>query len=603
MNTARGSYMRYNSVRGSHVTDRPGEIDMDSSAPNPRGPEPAAPSVGLITTRRKKMKTRAGSWTRDAFDDGKIAERLKGFPEYEVLWQGKGNRIVRYKEHNGFSGRIAVETSMGWVDWPVLAGGEVRYDAPERVLDFVKDQVERLMAPAAAEQTRRVERMHREMEGAVAGPGEGKKFPGGFHVVYLPINQAWAVMWGEDIFGIFNEKKEAEYYASDPSRLQGRMPLGMASLRTQAGSRVMVGEDEGVAGPGVAGDSRVAYFRNVLHDFDRGDVSDVGKQPSGVSREEWVADSVKHILNRDAAEGPWEVKIAEFKFAPTDPAQAEFEESPLNADGIFEVGIGGEVIGKGRFLVRGRYVTRPERKVIGDWVIDEVHATMLSIPDVAKAASLRKAAVRWDILNDDAVLPWHLLPQDIFGLGARAAEKLLSSGEFQTRGKGGARGVDIVLDEQEVSRADAAVYAMPDFSSTVSPRLEELIQKVWRDIQMIKGKNHHPKYKQQTLDNLTEDDIREWVANEFRKGVRMVLEHGLARAYREEQPLPVSEADLRKGMVELGKADLMKATGKDEAAMRQEVGAWPMDRLLEALGYNCMRQAALQARQLKGGVR
>jgi len=391
------------------------------------------------------MKTRAGSWTRDAFDDGKIAERLKGFPEYEVLWQGKGNRIVRYKEHSGISGRIAVETSMGWVDWPVLAGGEVRYDAPERVLDFVKDQVERLMAPAAAEQTRRVERMHREMEGAVAGPGEGKKFPGGFHVVYLPINQAWAVMWGEDIFGIFNEKKEAEYYASDPSRLQGGMPLGMASLR--------------------------------------------------------------------------------------------------------------------------------------------------------------KAAVRWDILNDDAVLPWHLLPQDIFGLGARAAEKLLSSGEFQTRGKGGARGVDIVLDEQEVSRADAAVYAMPDFSSTVSPRLEELIQKVWRDIQMIKGKNHHPKYKQQTLDNLTEDDIREWVANEFRKGVRMVLEHGLARAYREEQPLPVSEADLRKGMVELGKADLMKATGKDEAAMRQEVGAWPMDRLLEALGYNCMRQAALQARQLKGGVR
>jgi hypothetical protein len=33
----------------------------------------------------------------------------------------------------------------------------------------------------------------------------------GLRIVYLPVNQAWAVMWHEQVLRIFNTKQDAEY--------------------------------------------------------------------------------------------------------------------------------------------------------------------------------------------------------------------------------------------------------------------------------------------------------------------------------------------------------------------------------------------------------
>lgn len=49
----------------------------------------------------------------------------------------------------------------------------------------------------------------------MAARKKAKHYPGAISVVYLPANQAWAVMWHDQVLSVFNRKAEAEGRASE----------------------------------------------------------------------------------------------------------------------------------------------------------------------------------------------------------------------------------------------------------------------------------------------------------------------------------------------------------------------------------------------------
>lgn len=49
-----------------------------------------------------------------------------------------------------------------------------------------------------------VERVTKAKQGTYKAPGDR-----GIHIVYLPVCQAWALMWCNHILNIFNDKAEA----------------------------------------------------------------------------------------------------------------------------------------------------------------------------------------------------------------------------------------------------------------------------------------------------------------------------------------------------------------------------------------------------------